>query len=254
VRLVLAGCVRGASGSEMIKVELHVHTNSSKDSLLGKFTLLAMCKLRGISCLAITDHDKLENAILYSPFFLKHGINIIPGEEIMTQKGEIIGLFLKQCIPPGLTPEETVKEIRAQGGLVYIPHPYDKTRFRSVLDPESIDCIKSSIHIMECHNGRNSDCYCTKVQNAMCEKWGFLKAVGSDAHTFLEMGRNYLLMSSFSSPEEFLECLKEAKCIINRRILGIYGITRLVKAIKMLVKGDVNGLYRAFHRRYCSSR
>jgi predicted metal-dependent phosphoesterase TrpH len=209
-----------------------------------------MCKLKRIDCIAITDHDKLENALYYAPFFLKHRIQIIPGEEIMTENGEIIGLFLKNWIRPGMTPTETVKEIQAQGGLVYIPHPYDKKRQRTVLDLKSLADIQDWVQMMECHNGRNSDPFFSVTQNAMCEQWGFPKVVGSDAHTFLEIGRNYLVMEPFLTSEEFLERLSHATLVKKRPVTGIHIITRWVKLLKMLRIGDISGIFRAFLGKY----
>ena len=96
----------------MIKAEFHIHTRYSKDSILNKYFILIMCKIKGIKLLAITDHNEIKGALKYSKFLKKHNIDVIIGEEIMTNCGEIIGLFLTKRIEPNLSVEETINLIK----------------------------------------------------------------------------------------------------------------------------------------------
>ena len=139
----------------MKKIEFHVHTRFSNDSILGLFFILMMCKFRKIDCLVITDHNEIDGAIKYKEKLLKYGIDVIVGEEIFTKDGEIIGLFLNKKIEPYLSAEDTVKRIRKQKGLVYIPHPYDEKRYKTVITQEALEKISKDIDFIEIHNGRN---------------------------------------------------------------------------------------------------
>ena len=129
----------------MKKIEFHVHTKFSNDSILGLFFILMMCKFRKIDCLVITDHNEIDGAIKYKEKLLKYGIDVIVGEEIFTKDGEIIGLFLNKKIEPYLSAEDTVKRIRKQKGLVYIPHPYDEKRYKTVITQEALEKISKDI-------------------------------------------------------------------------------------------------------------
>ena len=92
--------------------------------------LLLILKLKKISTVAITDHNEIAGAIKYKDKFKKHHIELIVGEEIFTNKGEIIGLGLSKKIEPNLSPKETIKRIKEQNGIVYVPHPYDEKRYK----------------------------------------------------------------------------------------------------------------------------
>ncbi|RLC74880.1 MAG: hypothetical protein DRI61_15875, partial [Chloroflexi bacterium] len=111
----------------MIKADLHVHTIYSKDAFLTLRNLISVAIYKKIKCIAITDHNEIRGALKLrkiAPF------KIIVGQEIMTSEGEIIGLFLSNRIESGLSPEKTIEEIRKQGGLVYLPHPFSGTKKR----------------------------------------------------------------------------------------------------------------------------
>lgn len=176
---------------------------------------------------------------------------VIPGEEIMTKEGEIIGLFLEKEIPPWLTPEATVEAINMQGGLAYIPHPYDTTRDKTVLPIHIISSLRESIHMMECHNGRNRSKYFSNMQDGICEQFGIHKVVGSDAHTFFEIGRNFAWIEPFQSPDEFMRNVLTAEYIKAPGISFAHAETKIVKALKMISKGNLYGLFRAIQKR-CS--
>ena len=113
----------------MYKSEFHVHTRYSKDSILSYWLLLLILKIKKINTVAITDHNEVAGALKYKDKFKKHGIELIVGEEIFTNKGEIIGLGLTTKIEPDLSPKETIKQIKEQNGIVYVPHPYDEKRY-----------------------------------------------------------------------------------------------------------------------------
>ena len=160
-----------------VKVDMHVHTSCSPDSLIKVDDLLATCDRKGIDCVAVIDHDTAEAAL---ELHRQAPSRIIVGEEIHTTAGEIAGLFLKETIPPGLSPLETIERIKEQGGLVYLPHPFDHMR-GSVLDRQTLDEIWEKIDIVETFNSRNAFPWNNWKSENFARKKGILTAVGSDA-------------------------------------------------------------------------
>ncbi|WP_319204519.1 PHP domain-containing protein [uncultured Ilyobacter sp.] len=235
---------------DLIRLELHTHTKYSHDSLLGKYGYLTMLKLKKINVVAITDHNEIEGALNFKKFLEEFGIRVIVGEEIFSTKGEIVGLFLNQRIKPGLTPNETMNEIKNQGGLVYIPHPYDEKRYKTVLCEEEIIKNENLIDIIEIHNGRNIKNEFSKKQFEICKRYNKVPAIGSDAHTILELGRNYNIVGNFDGPNEFIESLKNAEHII-KKCWGIsHNITKLDRLIKLLLRGEKNEIYRIIYGKF----
>lgn len=235
---------------EKIRVEVHTHTKYSKDSMLGKYLYLIMLKLRKIDVIAITDHNTIKGGVKYKKFLEKYGIRVIIGEEIFTNKGEVIGLFLEKEILAGLSPEETIKKIKEQNGVVYIPHPYDEKRYRTVLSIEKIEKNIKDIDIIECHNGRNIREDFSIKQEEIANRYNKQKMVGSDAHIFFELGRNFNIMDNFVSKEEFLRNLEQIDFNKKKCIKVSHQLTKLVRAIKLLMKGEVSEIFRVIRRKY----
>ena len=186
---------------------MHVHTSCSSDSLILFDDLLNTCDYHGIDCVAVTDHDKIECALKLHEIAPSR---IIVGEEIHTTSGEIIGLFLKKYIPPRLSPSETVDRIKEQGGLVYIPHPFDKLR-GSVIKRHALEEILPKVDIIEAYNSRNALTWSNHRASELISKKGILAGVGSDAHSRFEVGKAYVLMEPFTSAEDFLTKLAYAE-------------------------------------------
>ena len=134
------------------KVELHVHTRFSHDSILPLWLLYLMCRLRKIDCIAITDHNEIKGALLFQQRYPK--IKVIVGEEIFSSEGEIIGLFLHERVESNMTARETIEKIFEQDGLVYIPHPVDTKRYKTVLQYRALISNLDKIHCIEKFNGR----------------------------------------------------------------------------------------------------
>lgn len=235
------------------KIEFHIHTNKSKDSALSQIILLIMCKIKKIDCIAITDHNEIEMAKKIKPFFHKKNIEVIIGEEIFTKDGEIIGLYLNEKIEPGLSAEETVKRIQKQNGFVYIPHPYDEKRMKTVISSNALESIKNFVDLIEFHNGRNVNPVFSTKQEKIVDKLGLRKVVGSDAHTFYEIGRNYCLVDSIKK-EDLLINLEKAIFVKRNCIKFAHFNTKIVKLFKMILKGDWNGIGRIIKKRFIRSK
>ncbi len=195
-------------GNLLKRVELHIHTKYSYDCTTSLEDIVKTCVKNKTEIIAITDHNEIQGALDLQQ---KANLKVIIGEEIMTQQGEIIGLFIKKYIPPGLTLKQTIRRIKEQEGIVYLPHPFDNTtRKAAILKEEILKNIKN-IDIVEIFNGRTV----FPGDNVKAEKLAFKyhknRAVGEDAHTCYELGRTYLEMPDFNTPKQFLLSLEKAK-------------------------------------------
>ncbi len=191
----------------VLKADLHLHTNYSPDSLITPEALVERCLKLGINCLAVTDHNTIEGAQIMqtmAPF------RVITAEEIKTNEGEIIGFFLHERIPPGLSPEETVQRIKAQNGLVGVPHPFDRLR-REPLRQAALERVLQEIDIIEAFNARVTVRSDNARAAAFASEHGLACSAGSDAHSLGEVGRACVEMDAFETPAEFLEALRKGK-------------------------------------------
>jgi len=184
--------------------------------------------------LAITDHNSIAGALAVREI---SPIPIIVGEEIRTQCGEIIGLFLHEEIPPGLTPRETVRGIHEQGGLVYIPHPLDRARHGSALWFGALMEIIEFVDIIEVLNARVMFPSDNTRAVKLAECYGLSQGAGSDAHQGSEIGRAYVEMPAFSDAESFAHSLAEGHtCGHSSSFLVHVGSTyaRLAKSLSAI--------------------
>ncbi|MFB6182336.1 MAG: PHP domain-containing protein [Candidatus Magasanikbacteria bacterium] len=190
-----------------MKLIFHAHTKSSIDCELELEQIANKCNQLGIDAVLLTDHDRL------SPSKKINGVQFYPGEEIMTKQGEIIGLFLKEEIQPGLTASDTIAKIKQQNGLVTIPHPFDRFR-SSALDKKIIEKHLDKIDIIETYNARNLVDKDNKKAKEFFEEnkqdYNLVEIVGSDAHILSGFENTCIEIEEFSDPQNFLENLKKA--------------------------------------------
>ncbi len=138
---------------KLIEVDLHMHTDHSNDCATPVEVLLATARDAGLGAIAVTDHNEISGAHDARAKAAEYGVKVIVGEEVKTaNQGEVIGLFIEEKIPRGMTMEETIAEIRRQGGIVYVPHPFD--RMHSVPDYEHMLAIVGDIDAIEVFNPR----------------------------------------------------------------------------------------------------
>ncbi len=233
----------------MYRTEFHVHTRYSKDSILSYWLILLMLKVKKIDTVTITDHNEVAGALKFKNKFKKHGIELIVGEEIFTNKGEIIGLGLTKKIEPDLSPEETIRQIREQNGIVYVPHPYDEKRYKTVLVEEEIEKNKDEIDFIEVHNGRNISSRFDEKQNEIAEKYNLTKIIGSDAHTFFELGRNYVITENKITIDNLKEEYKNVKFNEKKCINFAHKWTRIARLINIFFRRDFNELRRIINKK-----
>ncbi len=198
-----------------IKIDLHCHTEASNDCITPLLEIPQRCLDRGINIQAITDHDqiwgaqKLAQIVEEDPKY--KDLTIIIGEEISTVDGEIIGLFLKERIEPGLTAEETVKKIKEQGGLVSLPHGFDPLK-RHRLNPIAREKIATQIDIIESFNARVSQTKWNDAASLWAAERQVAQAAGSDSHTYEDIGVAWTEAPYrvIKTPEDLLASLKES--------------------------------------------
>ena len=192
---------------ELLKADFHIHTEYSMDSNTPLEKVISRCLETGINCIAIADHGTVEGALKMqsiAPF------RVIVAEEILTSLGDIIGMFLKETIPSGLSGEQVISRIRAQGGLVYIPHPFD-TLFRHALGGNMLEALAEQIDIIEVFNARSAFPSYSAKARAFAQKYGIPGSAGSDAHTPGEIGNAYVEMPEFNGKDDFLNALARGK-------------------------------------------
>jgi len=195
-----------------LKADLHIHTKYSLDCDTSLEQIISRCEEIGINCIAIADHGTVEGALKIqdiAPF------PVIVAEEILTPYSEIMGMFLKEGISSGLSVEETISSIKAQGGLVCIPHPFSVFR-ASALDTNILEEIIEQVDIIEVFNARNVLRRSSAKAQIFAQKYGIPGSAGSDAHTPCEIGNGYVEMPEFNGRDEFLNALAKGRVFGHR--------------------------------------
>lgn len=187
-------------------VELHSHTYWSKDCLVRFEDILQVCEARGIDKIAITDHNTAESALALQKIA---PTRVIVGEEIFTTQGELLGYYMQETIPPGLTPQETIKRLREQGAVISVSHPFDKLR-KGAWKTEDLRAIIDQVDAIEIFNSRCLIPQDNQEARTFAKLHGVLGTAGSDAHTLGEYGRGMLQMPPFDSAETFKQALANA--------------------------------------------
>jgi hypothetical protein len=195
-----------------VKVELHCHTCYSKDSLMTPAKLLATARRKRIHRLAVTDHNTIAGALEAQSL---DPARFIVGLEVMTTQGELLAYFVKHNVPAGLSPEETIQQLRSQGAVIGVSHPYDSIRHGS-WEEGNLRRILPLIDAVEVFNARTMTMHPNKRALALAQSQGKLGLAGSDAHHPSEVGAVMMKMDDFGTPAEFLDSLAQAQ-IIGRR-------------------------------------
>ncbi len=215
-------------------LDLHCHTSASFDSLASPRAVVAAAARRGLTHLAITDHDRIDGA-LAARDAAPDGLTVLVGEEIRTRDGDLIALFLSTAIQPGLSAAETIGAVRAQGGLVGIPHPFD--RFRGSLarseTPRTIEALARSVDWIEAWNARLmfGDGNVRAAELAVAA--GVPGVAVSDAHTALEVGVAFSSVAGDpSTPEGLLAALAGGvELVTGRASAYVRLVTPMAKVI-----------------------
>ena len=198
--------------SDWILADLHMHTHWSHDCSIDVDELLDHAESEGLGAIAVTDHNVLGGALEAVEKARGRKLIVIPGEEVKTaDQGEVIGLFLKEEIPRGMSFGETVEAIRAQKGIVYLPHPFD--RMHAIPEPVTIHRHLAEIDVLEIYNARLLFENYNDEAERFARKYNLLAGAGSDAHVLAGVGTGVVRMRRFSGPEEFLVSLHSAEVL-----------------------------------------
>ena len=196
---------------EQLKADFHLHTMYSMDCEMALEDIIKRCLKMKINCLTVSDHGTIEGALKMqemAPF------KVIVAEEILTPHGEIMGMFLKEGIPSGISVEEALSRIRQQDGLVCLPHPFDP--FRGLkLDNGKIEELAAQADILEVFNARSPLSLGESKARNLADRHNLAVTAGSDSHTLREIGHTYVEMPDFSGKDDFLEALRQGR--ISRR-------------------------------------
>ena len=199
--------------------DLHVHSEHSKDCVVPVRDILARVRELGINIVAITDHNSLDGGLEGVALAAEYGLRVIPGEEIKTAQGEVIGLFLSHTIPGGLSFAATIIAIKAQGGVVYVPHPFD--RLHMVPSYSLLRQHAAEIDVMEVFNARLAFPSFNERAELFAQRYRIPAAAGSDAHVLPGLGTALTGMAGFEGPDDFVAALADSR-IVRRRKSVIY--------------------------------
>ncbi|HTA12586.1 MAG TPA: PHP domain-containing protein [Solirubrobacteraceae bacterium] len=218
---------RTLSTRKLIDVDLHMHTDHSHDCATPVEVLLASAREQGLGAIAVTDHNEISGALAAREIAEEAHVKVIVGEEVKTAgEGEVIGLFIEEKIPRGLSLRETVAEIKRQGGVVYVPHPFD--RMHSVPDYEYLLEILDDVDAIEVFNPRVAISAFNDEAVRFAAKYRVIAGAGSDSHVAQGLGSVRIRMRDFDGPTEFLQSLRDAE-IVTRPSSLLY-----VQALKFL--------------------
>ncbi len=234
----------------MIDVDLHMHTDHSPDCATRVETLLETARQRGLGAIAVTDHNEISGALEAREVAQRDGQGVpkvVVSEEVKTaDQGEVIALFIEEKIERGMTLRETIAEIRRQGGLVYLPHPFD--RMHTVAGYEDLVDIVEEIDAIEVFNAKVAYSGFNEEAARFAAKYRLVAGAGSDSHVAQGLGSVRIRMRDFEGPEEFLESLRAAD-IVRRRQSLLY-----VQALKLIQQRGPGRNLRAQDRATAASK
>jgi len=211
-------------------VDLHCHTSASFDSLSDPGKVVRAAATRGLTHLAVTDHDQIDGA-LRARDAAPAGLTVIVGEEIRTEDGDLIALFLEEAVPPHRPARETIEAVRAQGGLVGIPHPFDRFRGSMLNDPR-LEAMAQLVDWVEAHNARVVGGTGNERAQQFAREMGLPAIAVSDAHSVLEVGVAYTALDTDpSTPEGLLAALTTVELVPGRASYIVRTLTPVAKLI-----------------------
>jgi predicted metal-dependent phosphoesterase TrpH len=192
---------------EYYNLELHSHTVASKDSLTHPRDLVEACRRKGIDRIVITDHNTIAGARAAQA--LDPG-RVIVGEEIMTTGGEILAAFVREEIPGGLTPQETIRRLKDQGAFINVSHPFDRWRNGSWQEEDLLEIVPQ-VDAIEVYNSRCMLPRFNREAAQFARRLGLVGTVGSDAHAAFELGRALMMLELFEGPEGMRNAIRTGK-------------------------------------------
>lgn len=211
--------------------DFHVHTRFSRDSLMGEDRFIRLALERGLTHVAITNHNNVEGAVAVRDRVVALGVedrlHIILGEEVSSADGEIVGIFLTETIPPGLSAEATADAIHAQGGLVSIPHPFDPFRRSHIREAPLLALAAArKVDAIEVFNSRVTFSRHNEEAALLASRFGIPGIACSDAHSGLEVAMSFNALPAFETADELRAALRENEWHGSRSTKLIHLATR----------------------------
>lgn len=213
-------------------VELHSHTRVSEDCLMRPADIVRTCAARGIDRLAVTDHNRIGGALAVQA--LAPGL-VIVSEEIMTTQGELLGYFLREEVPAGLSPVETIARLRAQGAAISVSHPFDRLR-KGAWQQGDLAAILPLVDAIEVFNARCIYAEDNARALAFAQAHGKLGTVGSDAHSHMELGRAVIEMPAATTAADLVAGLAAGQARTRLSSPAIHLTSRFAKTWKRLAR------------------
>jgi predicted metal-dependent phosphoesterase TrpH len=204
----------GSAGE--VRIDLHVHTRHSHDSAAPVDSVLQRCRDSGLELVAVTDHDNIRGGLEARE--KSNGFPVIVGEEIKTAEGDVIGLFLEDPVPPRLTPLETVKRVKGQGGLVGVPHPFDRVR-PTAMGRRALLEILPWVDFLEGYNAHTLLSRDNRRGVDFADEYLVPVVACSDSHSALELGRTYTGVPGEEldgTPEGLMRAIRSGVCVGRR--------------------------------------
>jgi predicted metal-dependent phosphoesterase TrpH len=218
-----------------IVADLHMHTSWSHDCSIDALELVDHAEAEGLGAIAVTDHNVFGGALEALDHAAGRDLVVIPGEEVKTDtQGEVIGLFLEREIPRGMSFGDTVAAIREQGGLVYVPHPFD--RMHAIPGPKTLHGHLAEIDVLEVYNARLLFEAYNEEALRFAQKYNLTMGAGSDAHVLQGVGTGAVRMRAFGDPEEFLLSLRSAEILRRPKSLAYLQSLKWVAQVKERVR------------------
>ena len=219
----------------LIVADLHMHTSWSHDCSIDPAELVDYAEAQGLGAIAVTDHNVFGGALETADYASGRELVVIPGEEVKTEgQGEVIGLFLAREIPRNLSFADTIAAIREQGGLVYVPHPFD--RLHAIPDPRTLHRHLADIDVFEVYNARLLLETYNDEALRFARKYNLTMGAGSDAHVLQGIGTGALRMRAFRDPEEFIVSLRHAEVLRRPKSLAYLQSLKWVAQVKEKVR------------------
>ncbi|HLE98640.1 MAG TPA: glycosyltransferase [Gaiellaceae bacterium] len=223
------------AGRDWIVVDLHMHTEWSHDCSIPVEDLLDHAEGIGLGGIAVTDHNAFGGALEALELARARDLVVIPGEEVKTDgQGEVIGLFLEEEVPRGLSFAQTIGAIGDQNGLVYLPHPFD--RLHDIPDPATLHRHLAEIDVFEVFNARLLRESFNDEALRFARKYRLLQGAGSDAHVLQGVGTGAMRMRRFEGPEEFLLSLRTAEVLRRPKSLAYLQSLKWMAQVKEKVR------------------
>jgi predicted metal-dependent phosphoesterase TrpH len=204
---------------DRVRLDMHMHTEYSRDSRVALADFAELARNAQLGAVCITDHDTIEGGLRLRE--MDTGLQVIVGEEITTADGELVGLYLEKKVAPGLSAEHSIDLIHEQGGLAYVPHPFSRNRRRH-LRRSALDSVAPKLDIVEVFNAREVASSSNLRALEFARQHALPGGVGSDSHRRTEIGRAYVDVTAFATPEELLAALREGKVTGTLSGFGIH--------------------------------